>query len=63
MLTAGFTLGYQLNDSMQLTFGYKSTLNNDTGSNDLQMSTFMITLTAGWHRLLEGAGRLSGGGP
>ena len=63
MLTAGFTLGYQLNDSMQLTFGYKSTLNNDTGSNDLQMSTFMITFTAGWHRLLEGAGRLSGGGP
>jgi len=62
MTLAGFTLGYQLNDSMQLTFGYKSTLNNDAGSNDLHMSVFMITLTAGWHRLLEGAGRLSGGG-
>ena len=62
MTLAGFTLGYQLNDSMQLTFGYKSTLNNDSGSDDLHMSVFMITLTAGWHRLLEGAGRLSGGG-
>jgi len=62
MTLAGFTLGYQLNDNMQLTFGYKSTLNNDAASNDLQMSTFMISLTTGWHRLLEGAGRLSGGG-
>ena len=62
MTLVGFTLGYQLNDSMQLTFGYKSTLNNDAASNDLHMSTFMISLTAGWHRLLEGAGRLSNGG-
>ena len=62
MTLAGFTLGYQLNDSMQLTFGYKSTLNNDSGSNDLQLSTFMISLTTGWHRLLEGASRLSNGG-
>ena len=62
MTLAGFTLGYQLNDSMQLTFGYKSTLNNDAGSDELRMSTFMISLTAGWHRLLEGASRLSNGG-
>jgi len=61
MVTAGFTLGYQLNDSMQLTFGYKSTLNNDAASNDLRLSTFSISLVAGWHRLLEGASRLSGG--
>ncbi len=60
MLTAGFTLGYQINDSMQLTFGYKSTLNNDAGSNDLQLSTFSISFIAGWHRLIEGANRLSG---
>jgi hypothetical protein len=59
MLTAGFTLGYQINDSMQLTFGYKSTLNNDSGSNDLQLSTFSITVVAGWHPLIEGANRLS----
>jgi len=62
MTLVGFTLGYQLNDSMQLTIGYKSTLNNDAGSNDLQMSVFMISFTTGWHRLLEGAGRLSSGG-
>jgi len=58
MSTVGFTLGYQLNDSMQLTIGYKSTLNNDAASNDLQLSTFSISLTAGWHRLIEGANRL-----
>jgi hypothetical protein len=62
MTLAGFTLGYQLNDSMQLTIGYKSTLDNDTASNDLRMSVFMISLTTGWHRLLEGASRLSSGG-
>ncbi len=62
MTTAGFTLGYQLNDSMQLTFGYKSTLNNDAASNDLRLSTFSISFVAGWHRLIEGANRLSGGG-
>jgi hypothetical protein len=62
MTLVGFTLGYQLNDSTQLTIGYKSTLNNDAASDDLQMSTFMISLTTGWHRLLEGANRLSEGG-
>jgi len=62
MTLAGFTLGYQLNDSMQLTIGYKSTLNNEAGSSDLQMSTFMISFTTGWHRLLEGASRLQSGG-
>jgi hypothetical protein len=62
MTLAGFTLGYQLNDSLQLTIGYKSTLNNDSGSSDPQMSTFLISLTTGWHRLLEGAGRLNSGG-
>jgi len=61
MTLVGFTLGYQLNDSTQLTFGYKSTLNNDTASDDLHMSVFMISLTTGWHRLIEGANRLSSG--
>ncbi len=61
MTLVGFTLGYQLNDSMQLTIGYKSTLDNDAASDDLHMSVFMISLTTGWHRLLEGASRLSGG--
>ena len=62
MTLVGFTLGYQLNDSLQLTIGYKSTLNNDTASDDLRMSIFNISLTTGWHRLLEGANRLSSGG-
>jgi len=61
MLTAGFTLGYQLNDSIQMTFGYKSTLNNDSTSDDLRLSTFSLSFVTGWHRLLEGAKRLSSG--
>ncbi len=61
MTLVGFTLGYQLNDSMQLTIGYKSTLDNDTASNDLHMSVFMVSFTTGWHRLIEGANRLGGG--
>ena len=59
MTLVGFTLGYQINDSLGLTIGYKSTLNNDSGSNDLQMNNFMISITTGWHRLIEGANRLS----
>ena len=62
MTLVGYTLGYQINDSLQLTLGYKSTMNNDTASDELRMSTFMLSLSTGWHRLIEGAGRLSGGG-
>ena len=58
---AGFTLGYQLNNSMQLTLGYRSTLNNDAGNHDLRLSTFSFSFVAGWHPLLEGVERLSGG--
>jgi len=53
----GLTLGYNVNDNMNLTFGYKSTL-NDNGPGDLRMDSFMITLVYGWHPLLEGARRL-----
>jgi hypothetical protein len=56
----GFTLGYQLNESLALTIGYKSTLNNDAASDDPHLSTFTISLTTGWHKLIEGANRLSG---
>ncbi len=62
MTLVGFTLGYQLNDSVQLTIGYKSTLNNDAASDDLRMNVFTISLTTGWHRLLEGVNRLGNGG-
>ena len=53
----GLTLGYQVNDSLGLTFGYKSTL-NDNAPGDLRMNGFMISLVYGWHPLLEGARRL-----
>jgi hypothetical protein len=53
----GLTLGYQINDNLNLTVSYKSTV-NDTGSGDLRMDNFMVTLVYGWHPLLEGARRL-----
>ncbi len=62
MTLVGFTLGYELNDSLGLTIGYKSTLNNDAASDELRMSTFNLSLTTAWHRLLEGAARLNSGG-
>jgi len=55
----GYTLGYQINDNVQLTFGYKSTL-NDSAPGDLQLDQFMVSLVFGWHPLLEGARRLKG---
>jgi hypothetical protein len=55
----GLTLGYQVNDNLNLTFGYKSTFNdNDPG--DLRMDAFMITFVYGWHPLIEGSRRLKG---
>jgi hypothetical protein len=53
----GLTLGYQINENLNLTFGYKSTL-NDEAPDDLRMDNFMVTLVFGWHPLLEGARRL-----
>ena len=56
-LGVGFTLGYQVNNNLSLTFGYKSTV-NDSGPGDLRMDGFMISLVYGWHPLIEGARRL-----
>jgi hypothetical protein len=53
----GFTLGYSLNDNLNLTFGYKSTL-NDSDPGDMQMDSFNLSLVFGWHPLLEGSRRL-----
>ena len=53
----GITLGYQVNDNLNLTFGYKSTL-NDEDPEDLSMDMFMVTLVYGWHPLIEGSKRL-----
>jgi len=55
----GLTLGYLINDNLNLTFGYKSTV-NDTAPDALRMDAFMVTLVFGWHPLLEGAQRLKG---
>ncbi len=56
-LGLGLTLGYTINDNVALTFGYKSTV-NDNSSNSLKMDRFMISLVFGWHPLVEGAKRL-----
>jgi len=53
----GITLGYQINDNLNLTVGYKSTI-NDSSSDDLRMDCFMVSLVYGWHPLLEGSRRL-----
>jgi hypothetical protein len=55
----GFTLGYSINDNLNLTFGYKSTLNDDA-PDDLRMDMFMVSLVFGWHPLIEGSKRLQG---
>ena len=56
-LGVGLTLGYTTNDNLNLTVGYKSTL-NDSSPGDLRMDSFMVTLVFGWHPLLEGFRRL-----
>jgi hypothetical protein len=53
----GLTLGYSVNDNINLTFGYKSTI-NDSAPTDLRMDGFQFTLVFGWHPLVEGAKRL-----
>jgi hypothetical protein len=56
----GFTLGYAVNDNLNLTFGYKSTI-GDSAPTDLRMDGFMFTLVYGWHPLVEGSKRLRSG--
>jgi len=58
---AGLTLGYHLNDNLNLTFGYKSTI-NDNAPEALRMDSFMVSLVYGWHQILEGSRRLKGEG-
>jgi len=55
----GLTLGYQINDNLGLTFGYKSTV-NDNAPDALRMDAFMLTLVYAWHPLIEGSRRLKG---
>ncbi|MBA4154460.1 transporter [Flavobacterium sp.] len=55
----GGTLGYKINDNMQLNLSYSSTV-DDHKTTDLQMDGFRFTLIYGWHSLVEGMKRLSG---
>jgi hypothetical protein len=55
----GGTLGYHVNDNMQLTIAYVSSI-NDKAAEDLKMDTFRVTLIYGWHKLIEGMHRLKG---
>jgi hypothetical protein len=58
-LGIGLTLGYQMNENLNLTFGYMSTL-NDNAPDDLRMNKFMVTFVYGWHPMVEGMRRLKG---
>jgi hypothetical protein len=53
----GVTLGYEINHNLNMTFGYKTTV-DDTNPGDLRMDRFMFTLVYGWHPTIEGARRL-----
>ena len=60
MLGLGFTLGYHINDNLQLTAGYIATI-NDSEPTDLRMDGFKVSLLFGWHPLIEQMKRLQGG--
>lgn len=53
----GATLGYQLNENLQLTTGYMATV-NDGNPDDLRLDGFRMSLVYGWHPLIEGIKRL-----
>ena len=59
IVSMGFTLGYQLNDNLQITAGYMATV-NDSEPTDLRMDGFKVSLVFGWHPLVEGMKRLQG---
>ena len=56
-LGLGLTLGYVINENLNMTVGYKSTV-NDGAPGDLRMDGFMATFVFGWHPLIEGSRRL-----
>jgi hypothetical protein len=58
-LGVGATLGYDINENMQLNISYTSTI-NDSAPEDLNMDGFRVTLLYGWHPLIEGMRRLKG---
>ena len=59
-LGVGLTLGYSINENLNLTVGYKSTI-NDSAPTAMRMDGFMVSLVFGWHPLIEGSRRLQSG--
>lgn len=59
MVGVGFTLGYNINENIQLTAGYLASV-SDSDPTDLQMDMFKVSLVFGWHPLVEGMKRLGG---
>lgn len=59
VISLGFTLGYEINDNLQLTTAYNSTVNDDNPG-DLRLSVFRVSLVFGWHSVIEGMKRLKG---
>ena len=57
MVGMGFTLGYQINENIQLTAGYLASI-NDSEPTDLNIDIFKLSLVFGWHPLIEGMNRL-----
>ena len=57
MIGLGFTLGYHINENIQLTAGYLASV-NDSAPTDLRMDSFKLSLVFGWHPLVEGMKRL-----
>jgi hypothetical protein len=57
-LGVGFTFGYQVNDNLAFTCGYMATV-NDSEPTDLQLDGFRVSLTYGWHKVVEGQKRLN----
>ncbi len=53
----GLTLGFTINQNLNLTVGYKSTFNSSSPG-ELRMDGLMISLVYGWHPLIEGMKRL-----
>jgi len=56
-LALGATLGFDVNENMQINLSYMSTI-NDSEPQDLKMDGFRVTLLYGWHPLVEGMKRL-----
>lgn len=53
----GFTFGFQVNPSLSINTSYFATV-ADSGDTDLSGDEFRVMFTYGWHKLLEGIGRL-----